>query len=127
MGRSRKSRISNKKSVSYQNTLKKDIRYNQVQKTVLMIKGEPFDALCRHCKDPISPGMLCFRVEGVLTVDFGTDKVIEKNLYFHATYCVTSSQPVWTNIRKPTVFEISSDVTKQQLQHAKNHCDLVQK
>ena len=113
-----------KSKLPYKDILMNDDRYKNKQSTILTIKGEPHEATCRHCKHTITPGTLCFRIEGTICVEYKTKNVVEKSLYYHASNCITSSQPIWTNVRKPTCFEVSPDVTDLQIQQAKNNCSL---
>ena len=117
--------IKRKKKSVYKDLLKKDPRYSNEQKTFLLIKGSPHEATCRNCSSTITPGMLCFRIEGALVIDYVTDLVVEKNLYYHPNHCVTSGQPFWSNVKKPTSFEVSADVTDEQIQKTLENCNLV--
>ena len=69
-----------KSKLPYKDILMNDDRYKNKQSTILTIKGEPHEATCRHCKHTITPGTLCFRIEGTICVEYKTRNVVEKSL-----------------------------------------------
>ena len=120
-------RCGKRKIIPYRSMLMNDSRYNNEQYVILTIKGEPYPATCRHCRKAVDPGTLCFRIQGALAVDYISKNVVERAFYYHGNHCVTSSQPIWTNIRKPTVFDVSDEVSNAQILFIENSCILVRR
>ena len=57
------------------------------------------------CKKDIQKGVICFLVEGALTVPFNRDKTLIQKFYFCPTACIFNSSS-WTNIKRPTCFAV---------------------
>ena len=108
-----------------QQLLMDDPGYKNAQTVTLKVKQPPQSAACRNCRFPVMPGELCFQMDGVLTVEYQTERVVDdRKYYFHANHCVTSSLPPWTNMRKPSHFTVSPEVTETQTNGVLQHCTL---
>ena len=75
------------------------------------------------CKKDIQKGVICFLVEGALTVPFNRHKAVIQKFYFCPTVCVFNS-PSWTNIKRPAWFAVE-DVNKSYAQTVAKRFGLV--
>ena len=75
------------------------------------------------CKKDIRKGVICFLVEGALTVPFNRHKAVIQKFYFCPTVCVFNS-PSWTNIKRPAWFAVE-DVNKSYAQTVAKRFGLV--
>ena len=66
------------------------------------------------CKKDIRKGVICFLVEGALTVPFNRDKAVIQKFYLCPVAFIFNS-PLWTNIKRPTCFTVE-DVDRSYAQ-----------
>ena len=57
------------------------------------------------CKKDVRKGVICFLVEGALTVPFNHDKALIQKFYFCPTACIFNSSSS-TNIKRSTCFAV---------------------
>ena len=101
--------------------LQSDQRFNDKQ-TVTLLKKIGRQAKCRTCRTDILPQSTCFSVEGASTVLFESDKTIVQIFYFCAGPCIISTSPPWTNIRLPTHFSASQDISEEECRQIEGIC-----
>ena len=100
-------------------------KYNNVQ-TTLLHKKTTKSAKCTKCKITITRCTNCFVVDDALTVPFNSGKAAPQNFYFCAEpACVLSVPPPWTNIRLPTRFRASHEITDEEREAIQLNCKLV--
>ena len=75
------------------------------------------------CKKDIQKGVICFLVEGALTVPFNRDKAVIQKFYFCPAACIFNS-PSWTNIKRLTCFAVE-DVDRSYAQTVAKRFGLV--
>ena len=103
------------------NILQNNARYNDTQ-SVMLHRKVGHSADCRSCRACVRPGTMCFVLEGALSVIYKTDTARVQKFYFCAGPCLSSPPPPWTNIRVPSYFSASGDVTEQERRLVEDAC-----
>lgn len=109
-----------------QDILRKDSKFYDEQVLTLMLKSGSREATCRTCRNVIRPGILCFKLTGALAVEYEKDCAVGRAFYFCSNeHCISAPKPVWTNIRNPVAYKVSSEVTSEQYEEFSEGCSLL--
>ena len=85
-------------------------------------KKDKRSAKCIKCRQSIARGTNCFVIDGALNVPYNSERAVEHKVYSCPT-CILGVSPPSTNIRPPTRFQASEEMTEQECQMIETTCN----